>query len=523
MGAPATTGDVRIAELVATLSYVADLGLGEPMEHCMRQTVLALRIADVVGVTPKEREATYYLGMLVNAHCHADASEQAQWFGDDRFFKSNGFEILGLNTAQMIGRLIRHLTSHGTTAEKAKRVANFPIAGYKQMMSFLETHTTLGAQFADRLGFDDLVSQAISQAYEYWDGKGQPNRLSGEQICLPARIVSLASPVETFTRRHGVASAVAMAKKNRGAEFDPSLVDVLSAHANELLAGLDDAGTWDAVLAAEPGVGRRVPSADLDEVLKAMGDLVDLKSPYLAGHSRGVAHLAAEAGRVAGFSEDDVIALRRAGYIHDLGRMGVSNAVWDKASSLTDTEFEKVRLHPYLTDRMLARVSALSRPREIAARHHERLDGSGYPRGLTAASLTPPDRLLAAADVYHAMTEPRPHRPAHHPDRIARELRDQVRAGLLDGDAVNAVLIAAGHRAPARREWPGGLTAREVEVLQLLARGHANKQIAQRLDVSAKTVSNHIEHIYAKLGVSSRAAATLFATRAGLMGNYESA
>ena len=172
---------------------------------------------------------------------------------------------------------------------------------------------------------------------------------------------------------------------------------------------------------------------------------------------------------------------------------------------------------------MLARVSALGRSREIAARHHERLDGSGYPRGLTAASLTPADRLLAAADAYHAMTEPRPHRTPLDPGQASRDLRAEVIAGRLDGAAADAVLGVAGHRAPARRTWPGGLTAREVEVLALLARGHSNRQIAQRLVVSPKTAANHVEHIYSKLGVSSRAAATLYATQHGLLGAFESA
>jgi HD-GYP domain-containing protein (c-di-GMP phosphodiesterase class II) len=223
--------------------------------------------------------------------------------------------------------------------------------------------------------------------------------------------------------------------------------------------------------------------------------------------------------------------LRRAGLIHDLGRLGVSNGVWDKPGPLTGAESERVRLHPYLTERMLARVSALGRSREIAARHHERLDGSGYPRGLTAASLTPQDRLLAAADAYHAMSEPRPHRTPVDPGQASRDLRAEVIAGRLDGEAADAVLAAAGHRAPARRVRPGGLTAREAEVLALLARGHSNRQIAQRLVVSPKTAANHVEHIYSKLGVSSysklgvssRAAATLYATQHGLLGAFEPA
>jgi HD-GYP domain-containing protein (c-di-GMP phosphodiesterase class II) len=277
------------------------------------------------------------------------------------------------------------------------------------------------------------------------------------------------------------------------------------------------------VLDAEPSLARRVEGSDLDDVLRAMADLVDLKSPYLAGHSRGVANLAGEAARVSGLSGDEVVTVRRAGPLHDLGRLGVPNTIWDRTGPLPPAAFERVRLHPYLTDRMLTPVATLGRVREIASRHHERLDGSGYPRGLTAAALTPSDRLLAAADVYHAMTEPRRHRAPLDPDRASRELRAEATAGRLDGEAVQAVLQAAGRRAPGRREWPAGLTAREVEVLGYLARGHSNKQIAQQLVVAPKTVSNHVEHIYTKLGVSSRAAATLFATQHGLLGTFEPA
>ncbi len=314
-----------------------------------------------------------------------------------------------------------------------------------------------------------------------------------------------------------------MARKHRGTQYDPAVVDLFCAHAAAVLAGLDQASDWDTVLDTEPQLSRRVSGADLDLVLEAMADLVDLKSPYLAGHSRGVANLVSAAARAAGYPEDDVRALRRAALIHDLGRLGVSNAIWDKPGPITEAESERVRLHPYLTDRMLARVSALGRSREIAARHHERLDGSGYPRGLTAASLTPQDRLLAAADAYHAMTEPRPHRAPLDPGQASRDLRAEVVAGRLDSEAADAVLAAAGHRAPARRTWPGGLTAREVEVLGLLARGQSNREIAQRLVVTPKTAANHVEHLYAKLGVSSRAAATLYATQHGLVGTFESA
>ena len=508
---------------MATLSYAADLGLGQPMAHCMRQTVIALRLAGLAGASGRELEATYYLGLMMNVYCHADASEQAKWFGDDISLKGGTFEMLDMSTARMVSFLLRRIGSHGSGIARAKRLAAFPVAGYKQVLSFATTHCTLGAQFAGRIGLDEAVRVAIEQAYEQWDGKGYPSHLHGQEICLPARLVALAAPVEVFARRRGIEAAVAVARRHAGTQFDPAVVDLFCAHAPELLDGLDQASDWDAVLGTEPQLSHRVAGPDLDQVLDAMADLVDLKSPYLAGHSRGVANLAAAAAQASGYPDADVRVLRRAGLIHDLGRLGVSNAIWDKPGPITEAESERVRLHPYLTDRMLARVGALGPSREIAARHHERLDGSGYPRGLTAAALTPPDRLLAAADVYHAMTEPRPYRDPLGPGQATRQLRAEVAAGRLDSQAAEAVLAAAGHRVPARRAWPGGLTAREVEVLGLLARGHSNREIAQALVITPKTAMNHVEHIYAKLGVSSRAAATLYATRHGLMGAFESA
>jgi HD-GYP domain-containing protein (c-di-GMP phosphodiesterase class II) len=236
-----------------------------------------------------------------------------------------------------------------------------------------------------------------------------------------------------------------------------------------------------------------------------------------------VASLAAAAATLSGWPAEEVRVVRRAALLHDLGRLGVSNAILDLPGPLSSAQRERVRLHPYLTDRMLAGVRALDRSREIAARHHERLDGSGYPKGLTAASLTPADRLLAVADVYHALTEPRPHREPLDPQQAATLVRVEVAAGRLDADAAGAVLKAAGHRAPVRRTFPGGLTAREAEILTLVARGHSNREIAARLVVAPKTVSNHVEHIYTKLGITSRAAATLYATRHGLVGSYEPA
>ena len=442
-----------------------------------------------------------------------------RWFGDDISFKGEGFEMMAMSTPQTAALLLRKLGSHGSATDRVRRLATFPRTGQREIEGWLITHTQLSSQFAARIGLGDDVSSALWQAYEQWDGKG-PRHVSGAEISLPVRLVAMAAVVEVIARRHGTDSARKVARRHAGTIFDPELAALFEEHGGALVEGLDTSATWEAILDLEPRLARRVSGAELDDVLEAMADLVDLKSPFLAGHSRGVANLAAEAARLHGLPEAEATTIRRAGLLHDLGRLGVSNAIWDKPGPLTDIERERAHQHPYLTDKMLARIPALAASREIAARHHERLDGSGYPRGLTAASLTMADRIVAASDVYHAMTEPRPHRPALDSDAAARSLREEVRSGRLDGDAANAVLRAAGHRAPTRREGPAGLTVRETEVLVLLARGLANKEIARKLGITPKTVSNHLEHVYTKLEVGSRAAATLYATQHGMVGSF---
>jgi HD-GYP domain-containing protein (c-di-GMP phosphodiesterase class II) len=262
---------------------------------------------------------------------------------------------------------------------------------------------------------------------------------------------------------------------------------------------------------------RFISNEKFDDILDAMGSFADIKSPYTIGHSQAVASLAAAAGRIYGLPDDAVVLLRRAGLVHDIGRLGVSNGIWDKRGGLTQAEIERVRLHPYLSERMLAFSPALAPLGALAVQHHERLDGSGYPRGLSGDAITPAGRILAAADAYHAMTELRPYRPARSPEEAAVEMRAEVTARRLDGDAANAVLRAAGHRVSARRDWPAGLTAREVEVLKLVACGLSNKEIAEQLVISRKTAGNHVDHIYTKIGASTRARAGLFAMRHGLM------
>ncbi|HET8524319.1 MAG TPA: HD domain-containing phosphohydrolase, partial [Thermomicrobiales bacterium] len=372
--------------------------------------------------------------------------------------------------------------------------------------------------FADRLGLGENVQSALDCLIEQWDGNGVPLGLRGEAIPLPSRLVRLAGDVIVAHVDGGIDAAVDVAQKRSGILYDPALVARFCERAADLLAPLAEEPAWDAVLDAEPGPRARLSTSELDAACHALADFADLKSPYFLGHSAAVADLAARAGEVCGLPVDDVQALRRAGYIHDLGRVGVSNVIWEKPGSLTIGEWERVRLHPYFTERILNRLSALNSITAVAALHHERLDGGGYHRGVPATMQPLPARILATADVYQAMIAARPHRPALSEDEAAAALRDEAAAGRLDRDAVNAVLSAAGHRVRSKRpRWPAGLSNREVEVLRLLARGHSSREIADQLSISDKTVGHHIEHIYGKVDVSTRAGATLFALTHGLV------
>lgn len=507
---------VRLAELIAALSLGTDLGLGQPMEHVLRECVLALGLAERLELSQSDRSVVYYVALLAWVGCHADSYEQARWFGDDISARADVYsaDMVGLNRARFA---LRHVGAGAPPARRARTTLGFLRAGREAMTSMHGTHCLIAGDLARRLGLGEAVREALLQVFERWDGKGDPGLLSGAAISRPVRLVQLADVAEVYHRQGGVEAAVAVALERSGTQFDPEAVGCLRDHAGELLAPLAGATSWDAVIQAQPGLRRALSDAELDAALEAIADFADLKSPYTMGHSRGVADLAAEAGRAHGLGEDEVRALRRAGLVHDLGRLGVSNAIWDKPGELTAVERERVRLHPYLTERMLSASPALAALGALAGRHHERLDGSGYPRGLTASALSPAARILAAADAYHAMIEPRPHRDALSSAEAAAHLRLEVGAGRLDGEAVDAVLAAAGHPATRRPERPAGLTSREVEILRLLARGLQNKQIARRLQITPKTVGNHVQHIYAKIGVSSRAAAGLFATEHGLL------
>jgi HD-GYP domain-containing protein (c-di-GMP phosphodiesterase class II)/DNA-binding CsgD family transcriptional regulator len=515
------TSGIRLTELVAALSIATDLGMGQPMEYVLRSRVLSVRLGEALGLSANELREVYYLALLRYLGCNAGTHEQAALVGDEVAMRTATLPAYGGDPSQIMDAMVGHLrtTYSALSAPDADRVIAQVLVTFQSVMQESAAgHCEVGQRLASRFGFDESMQQALGQAYERWDGQGVPGGMKGEAIPVSVRIVSLAHDAMLFHRTGGLEMAVAVVKERAGRAHDPKMVERFCQVAPHLLEGLEGGSSWESVLALEPGEQTVLSDEQFDNACRAIADFTDVKSPYLLGHSSGVAELAAEAARRCGLPEEDIVAVWRAGMLHDVGRTGVSSGIWGKPGPLSDSEWERVRLHSYYTERVMARPSALAQLGALAASHHERLDGLGYHRGASASPLTPTAKILAAADAYHAMTESRPHRPALAPEAAAEALRSEVRAGRLDGEAANAVLAAAGHRIrTTRRAIVAGLSAREVEVLRLLARGHSQKQVAELLFISEKTVSHHTQHIYTKIGVSTRAGATLFALQHDLL------
>jgi HD-GYP domain-containing protein (c-di-GMP phosphodiesterase class II) len=511
---------IALAELIAAFSLATDLGLGQPMEHVLRSWVIASRLGDHVGLEVGDRGALYYMATLAWVGCVADTPELATWFGDDIAFRGDSRQI-ALAGLPMLGFMLRHAGLGGPALHRLRLAASLVVTGGKAVERALLSHCLTTSRMAERLSLGTDVSVALRQAFTRWDGKGVPGGVGGEEIALPMRLFHLADIVEVFHRGGGADAAVDVARARRGRHFDPAVVDAFCPVAAEVLGDGSRDLDWQALVATDPALQRRLTEAELDAALEAIADFTDLRSPPRAGHSRAVADLATRAAASAGLPAIDVTAVRRAGLLHDIGMHGIPATILDKAGPLSASEAERMRMHPYYTERMLARPEALARIGAVASLTHERCDGSGYPRGLTAPAIPATARLLAAACAYNAMTEPRRHRPQLPAKQAASELRADVRAGRLDAAAVDAVLTGAGQSHGKRRSGPAGLTPREIEVLTLIARGASTRQVAKRLSITQKTTETHIERIYAKIGATTRSTATLFAMQNGLLSSLE--
>ena len=504
-------------ELLAALSRGIDLCMGQPMGHTLGQTYISLVLAERAGLDADERREVFHTSMLSWAGCHVDSLEQARWFGDDHRVKAE-IRMVDLGDEQAEQEFVARWVGAGQPLPQRRRtIAAFPGEGVRDTEAMFENHGRAAAALAESLDVPVRLCIGLDQVYERWDGAGEPRGLRGAEATFSARAANLGDIVMAIHRAGGADAAVAVARARRGTQFDPDLVDAFCDEADAIFGTLDAVEAFDATMRVCPSLDDVLDDEALDRALLVLADYVALKAPSTLGHQPATAAPVDAAADDVGLGTTERAGARRAALLHDLGRMGVPAAVWESPGPFTPAQTQQMRLHPYLTEAILEPFPGLRAHGRLACQHHERLDGSGYPRGISAAEITPSARLLAAADVYASKAQPRPHRPAIPAAELPEVLRREVGEGRLDAAAVEAVLVAAGHRRHHRREWPAGLTEREVEVLGLAARGRSTAEMAALLHVSPKTIGNHLEHIYTKTGARNRATLSIFAMRHGLL------
>jgi HD-GYP domain-containing protein (c-di-GMP phosphodiesterase class II) len=507
---------LRLAEFVATLALAQDNAFGQPLESQLRSCLLASWMCEEVEFGDDVRETAYWVALLRYVGCTGHAHEVATLFGDDIAIRGQTLVHDAGNPAEVMHDVVDYATAGRSEQERDEIIKMLQATAHEWAVHNFKSGCEVADMLVRRLDLDPSVREALAFTFERWNGKGFPTHTGGEAIPLAMRVVHVSHDMEAIGRLFSPERALEAVRERSGSTYDPAVADLFGEHGAAWFERLRETEPWDAVLTLEPEPRRRLDGAALDDVLEIAADFIDLKSPFMGGHSRRCAQLATDAAQVLGLPEDVTTSLRRAALVHDFGITAVSNSIWDKAGALTRTEFDRVELHPLLTEQMLRRSPALTVLNPIASTHHEKCDGSGYHKRVRADMADAAACVLTATEVYVGLTAERADRPAFAADDAATELRRLESEGVLEPRATRAVLVAAGHGEPAARmrkrpQNPGGLSRREVDVLTLAARGMTTRQIADRLFISPKTADHHIQHIYAKIGVSTRAAAALWA------------
>ncbi|MFO0548121.1 MAG: HD domain-containing phosphohydrolase [Polyangiaceae bacterium] len=502
---------VRLAELTGAVARAADGGIGFPPETSFRLCLVAVALARALGMADEEVRDVYHASLLRHAGCTASAHEETILAGDELELRSS----IALGDAgspkDMLSRLVRGVGRKETLSKRVRIVGTMLARAPAALPVALKGRCEVAIRFAVRLGLGPRVARALDEAFERWDGKGLPLGKKGRDVCLQARIVSLAELAASYVAVGGVSAARAVVAARSGGHVDPDLAARFVEDANSLLQDALAPSVWDRVLEVEPEPVAYVGVTQQKAMAELLADFADLKSTFTLGHSRGVAARAVHGALALGANEQERGQLEIAALIHDIGRVAISNAIWDKPGPLARGEMEEVRTHSFHTDRIVSSIGgAIGEVAELASALHERLDGSGYHRRLSGPGVTKWVRVLAAADVAQALAEARPHRPALTTAEATATMRELVARGALCPRAVDAVLGASEGRARRRPSFPAGLSEREIEVLRLVARGLTDKEVAERLGISHRTVHHHNKHAYDKIGVSTRAAAALF-------------
>jgi HD-GYP domain-containing protein (c-di-GMP phosphodiesterase class II)/DNA-binding CsgD family transcriptional regulator len=511
------TTPIRLAPFLGALSLTTDLGGGFAAGAARRTAVIASRVASACGCPSSEIRDAYYAGMLRFLGCTAYAYEASVLVGGDDLAFLQAFADVDLaSKPAMLARSVTRLAAGRGALARLRAVLRFVLdPGGAEKVS--TAHCELGRQLAKDLGMPDAVVLALRDMYERWDGRGVPRGLRGAEVGTVTRVLHTAHVLEVYSCEHGAARALDEIQRRRSAHFDPRVCAAVMRAGGELLQGLDGGAADQVFLDAEPQPWRPLPAtAGLLQIARTFAAYADVKSPYTLGHSFEVARTAVAAATRLGVDAASQRDLEIAALLHDLGRVGVSNELWDAPRRFQAVELERVRLHGVYTERVLAQLPALAPYAELAAAAHERLDGSGYHRRPRAADLSVEAQILAAADAWVGMRSIRPHRPALSDDAARQILAEAGRAGSFS-ERVVAAVTGAGDAWREPHDAPCGLTEREVAVLLQVARGLSNKEIGRTLGISPRTVQTHLEHCFQKTGARSRSAAAIFAARHGLL------
>ncbi|MDQ3673514.1 MAG: HD domain-containing protein [Gemmatimonadota bacterium] len=510
--------DVRLADLLAGLSLISDMGLGLPPENAMRSCLIGAALARKIDLHEKEVADVFYTSLFQHIGCTGYAHETYLVWIDDIAANRAARRTNFADPKDLFMSYLPTLTRGMSARQRARVAANFFTKGPTFLKRFTTATCEVAAQTARRLGLSDGVQRGLHEVFEWWNGKGAPQGLRGDDITLVGRVAFVGGTAAEYDMLGGPELAVDAVGRRSGTIFDPAVADAFVTYATELLEVASIGDPRERLLETEPEPVRLISEAQLPEVAAVFGDIADLKVPFTHGHSAGVARLARTAGEKLGLDSTALLQLHVAALLHDLGRIGVPDVIWEKPGELTTADWEQIRLHPYHSERILSCSRVLQPMALIAGMHHERMDGSGYHRGCKAPEISVSARVLAAADALHAMTQSRPHRDALTVDEAAEQIQLDAREGRLDPDAVQAVANAAGGSLQKKASLqPARLSDREIEVLKLMSQGLSNREVGRHLYISPRTAEHHVQHIYTKIGVSSRAAAALFAMEHGLL------
>ncbi len=435
--------EFALSGVIGALSYALDIAEGQPQGHAVRSCLIGMRLASELEMEPSERSHLFYALLLKDAGCSANANRMAVLFEADDIETKRTSKLIDWSDRRAAFLWSVRSVAPGSGLRKRIEVLKGIRDEGEVTRKFMEARCDRGAEIARMLFLSESTAAGIRCLDEHWDGRGMPDGLRGEEIPLAARITCLAQTVEVFHANEGLKAARKMVKARRGTWFDPALVDAFLevCKDREFWASLEhpDVSEWEPPDFALSGDEDR-----LDRIAEAFARVIDAKSPFTARHSERVAQVADGIAAVLGFDDDERRTLRRAGLLHDIGKLAVSNRVLDKPGKLTEDEFTAIKTHPVYSLQILERAPCFAGLAELAANHHEKLDGSGYPRGLTAQDLDLPMRVLAVADIYEALTADRPYRtPLTAEEALA--IIDRDVPGKLDPDARWALGVYVGY------------------------------------------------------------------------------